>query len=65
MFDTQSNKPQTLGEYMTIVKAKRKELDGRETYGKWTRFITEAFHAKQSADHCANSLSSLADKSER
>lgn len=64
MFDTQSKRME-IGEYIVAVKAKRKKLDGHETYGKWTRVIQEHYNRNATASVCAHFISMMALDSER
>lgn len=64
MFDTQP-KNLELGEFIAAVKVKRKELDGRETYGKWKRYICESHRTGASVTQTANFIVTMAKDSER
>lgn len=55
----------TVAEYINAVKVARKKMDGCETYGKWTRYIRQAWSGGTSVSHCANSIVSLAKGGER
>lgn len=55
----------TIAAYIEAVKIARKKIDGCETYGKWTRYIRQAWLAKTSVSQCANSIASLAKGGER
>lgn len=50
----------TFAEYQNAVKIARKKIDGRDTYGKWTRVINEAWSKGTSVAQCANFVSTMA-----
>lgn len=64
MFDTQTARLE-LGEFIAAVKVRRKELDGRETYGKWKRYICESHRAGASVAQTANFIVTMTKDSER
>lgn len=56
---------QSFADYLVEVKLARKKLDGRETYGKWTRVIQEHYNRNATASVCAHFVSTMALDSER
>jgi hypothetical protein len=52
-------------EFLARVKAIRKQLDGNETYGKWTVFIMKAYNDGTPATVTAHRVSRMARNGER
>jgi hypothetical protein len=51
----------SLPEYIAAVKTRRKIIDGKDTYGRWTRHIRECHKAGTSVAQCANYIASIYD----